>query len=416
MPKKKIISCEELPSDIEKGAEYVILQQCPNLYTHCYFKYPCKFIPEIPRWFIKKYIKEKEIIIDPFAGSGTTLLEASLNNVYSVGIEINKISGLLTKVKTTMLTSKEISVATNFIKNLNKKIPLCYPQINNIEHWFEEKNLRDLAIIKQNINTIENNNVKDFLNICFASIIRKCSKADNVSPKPYISTKINKVNTNVFDEFQKYLDKYLEKNKELKNIKYKNLSKIILGDATNFNFSEHFNGAITSPPYINAFDYVRILRLETLWLELNSEDELRNLKKSYVGTENLVIANFNEYQILNKSNLLSQYYEKIKIIDNKRAHIILKFFSDMYKNLSNVYKALKNNSVYAIVIGNSKIRGVEIESWKVINEISNHIGFTEELYFSYKIRNPYLRIDRKDMGGKINSDHILILRKNNGTK
>ena len=51
------IIVENLPSDIEKGKTYIINQSCPNNFTHSYFKYPCKFIPEIPRWAINTYLE-----------------------------------------------------------------------------------------------------------------------------------------------------------------------------------------------------------------------------------------------------------------------------------------------------------------------------------------------------------------------
>lgn len=417
MLNKKIIECNELPIDIVNDAQYVILQQNPNEYSHSYFKYPCKFIPEIPRWFLKKYINKNDIILDPFSGSGTTVLESSIRGIKSVGIEISKLSQLLAKVKTYKLNQEEIIIINNFVDSLNKDIEIKYPEIENLNHWFDKDNINKLSIIRANIKEIKNNHVVDFLNVCFISIIRKCSKADNVSPKPYVSKKIKKKICEPYIEFDKTINQYVDLNKKLNEIKYKNnMSEIIIGNATDFNLNNKFSGAITSPPYINAFDYVRILRLETLWLELADENELREIKKKHVGTENLVIKTFDEYQILEYSVLLKEYYEKIKIIDNKRAHIILKFFNDMKKNLQMVNNHLEDAGVYSIVIGNSNIRGIEIESWKVISQISKYCGFIEELHFSYQIRNHYLRIDRKTKGGKINSDHILVLRKISGTK
>ena len=60
MPDKEIIiEVESLPVDIQTGATYVIKQANPNSYTHGMFKYPCKFIPEIPRWGIKTYLSGK---------------------------------------------------------------------------------------------------------------------------------------------------------------------------------------------------------------------------------------------------------------------------------------------------------------------------------------------------------------------
>ncbi len=417
MSNKKIIECSELPIDIENNSEYIILQQNPNNYTHSYFKYPCKFIPEIPRWFIKKYLKKGDTILDPFSGSGTTLLEASILGIKSRGVEISKLSQLLVKVKTHRLNQEELKLIEKFMDSLNKNIRIKYPKIDNLSHWFDEDNIEKLAILRANIKEINNSKVVDFLNVCFMAIIRKCSKADNVSPKPYISTKIKKTICDPYIEFNKIINQYIELNKKLDEIKYENeLSQIILGDATNFDLGNKFSGALTSPPYINAFDYVRILRLETLWLELADEKELRETKKKHVGTESLTLKTFNEYDILEDSILLKEYYEKIKLLDIKRACIVLKFFNDMKENLKKVHKHLEDEKVYAIVIGNSIIRGIEIESWKVLSQISKKCGFIEDIHFSYQIRNHYLRIDRKSKGGKINSDHILVLRKIDGTK
>ena len=88
---------------------------------------------------------------------------------------------------------------------------------------------------------------------------------------------------------------------------------------------------------------------------------------------------------------------------------MLKGFEDMELNLQNVYNSLNTGGRYVIVIGNSNIRKVEIESWKVLKDIATQIGFTKEKYFNYLIQNPYIRIPRGNRGGKINLDHVLVL-------
>ena len=80
--KEQIIEVESLPIDIQSGATYSIKQANPNSYTHGMFKYPCKFIPEIPRWGIRSFLPGKSgVIFDPSSGSGTTLLEANVNGM-----------------------------------------------------------------------------------------------------------------------------------------------------------------------------------------------------------------------------------------------------------------------------------------------------------------------------------------------
>ena len=107
---EQVINVEFLPNDIVDGATYIIKQSNPNSYTHGMFKYPCKFIPEIPRWGIKKYSKkENTIVFDPFSGSGTTLLEANINGLNAYGTEIDDIAKLIIKVKTTRLDNNQIN-------------------------------------------------------------------------------------------------------------------------------------------------------------------------------------------------------------------------------------------------------------------------------------------------------------------
>ncbi len=114
---------------------------------------------------------------------------------------------------------------------------------------------------------------------------------------------------------------------------------------------------------------------------------------------------------MQKSNLLKEYYDQIADQDEKRSLIVKKFFEDMETNLHLVYDQMNEGGKYVIVIGNSTIRKVKVESWKVIEEIANKMGFKTVQHFNYIIQNPYIRIPRKNMGGKINKDYVLVLEK-----
>lgn len=418
LSKERIIEVESLPMDIQSGAAYSIKQANPNTYTHGMFKYPCKFIPEIPRWGIHTFLPEKRgVIFDPFAGSGTTLLEANVNGLDAYGTEIDDIAKLIIKVKTTVLDSTQIEFLEQSYSEIINVISrggaeLFRPEIDNLEHWFSEQTIKELGRMKVYIDNIADDDIRDFFRLCMVSIIKRVSNADDTSPKPYVSNNIIKVPPTVEKEFSSVFRRYKQMMLDLLSVERMGHTEMIQGDALDFSVADGIDLAITSPPYINAFDYGRTMRLENLWMETLTEKELREKKSRYVGTEKIdAKTEKGNLDILKKSSLLNQYYNQIAEQDEKRALIVKKFFEDMEKNLCCVYRQMHAGGKYIIVIGNSTIRKVNVESWKVIEEIANKMGFQTIQYFNYIIQNPYIRIPRKGKGGKISRDYVLVLEK-----
>src|ERR1700752_3595814 len=80
--------------------------EVPNSALHSIHPYPAKFIPNIPRALINSLpIPEGSIILDPFCGSGVTLTEAQDAGIESLGVDLNPIACLLSRVKTNPLPS-----------------------------------------------------------------------------------------------------------------------------------------------------------------------------------------------------------------------------------------------------------------------------------------------------------------------
>lgn len=407
---------DEIPTNVKFGSTFELNSRSENRYTHKFFKYPCKFIPQIPRWAIKKYTKEGDFVLDPFAGSGTTLIEAVLLNCNSLGIDFDKFSQLLCKTKTTKFTNKDFIFLSRIGHTLFDEKGLSeLPDLNNMKHWFPKNNIEELKKLKSNIEKIKNKNKKvyNFLLVCFASSIRKCSFADDASPKPYVSQKIRKKPMDVKKTFYFILDSYLKGLKEFSGTKG-GVMKIIGDDARDIKSIKYLDKvdlAITSPPYINAFDYVRSLRLENAWLGFYGDSNIIQIKKKQIGTELIPMKDYAHkkpnYGIKKLDNIISKIYLK----DKKRAFIVYKFFRDMESNLIQIHKLLKYKAHYIIVIGDSKIRGVNVDTHNILIEIAKSKGFNLENLFSYAIKNRYLRIPRKGKGGLIKKDWVIDLIK-----
>jgi len=94
--------------------------------------------------------------------------------------------------------------------------------------------------------------------------------------------------------------------------------------------------------------------------------------------------------------------------------VVFRFFKDMEQNLNEVKRLLKPKGHYVIVVGDSKIRGINIPTHEVLIDIARRAGYSLENIFSYIIKNRYLRIPRSGRGGLIKKDWVLDLVKKNG--
>ena len=161
-------------------------------------------------------------------------------------------------------------------------------------------------------------------------------------------------------------------------------------DARNIKYkANHFNLALTSPPYVNAVDYPRTHQLEMYWLGF-AQESLLALKKQNVGTESVSACH---YKIEHKIGVpeADGAIANIFMQDPRRAYIAFKYLDDMRKNLIEVHKVLQDGGRYVIVVGNNRIRGQLFENWKYLMPIAEDVGFEIETYSVRRLSNTLLR-------------------------
>lgn len=410
----------KLPDDIEDGDIYNLVETKSRKLTHNFVRYPCTFIPRIPEWAIEKYAKDGKAVLDPFAGSGTSLVESSFRGYKSYGADFDKLSQLLTKTKTTPLSTDELSELTKFKNKVydqlpsNKRYKEFIPELDNLEHWFPEESIRDLSKIKMMIDSSNLNEREiNVLKTSIADITKEVSNADPASPKPYVSNNIDKEPKEVKAAFNTSLENKINK---ISNFSEKTDSKpaeIISNDARDIPKPDTPIGlAITSPPYINAFDYVRCLKLENIWLDFIDPDKTNDKKKDQIGHEKVYADQYNSYpedlEIEEADKVIQKIYED----DKKRGHVVKEFFTDMETNLETIYDLLAEDGRYVIVIGKNEIRGNEVDTPKILTKLADRVGFETELQFGYVLKNKYVGMSRNGKGGDIDTDHIIVLKKN----
>ena len=150
--------------------------------THGIFRYFGKFPPPIATYMISQYTRENDLVIDPMCGSGTTALEAGILNRRCFVNDLNPLSVLLSKVKTTkiaedLLVDKLQYFKSNYRPMSVEEYDFVPVALRDPDHWFLKETSDSLRGIKYLIEKEANKEIKDFLNVIFAATIRRVSRA-----------------------------------------------------------------------------------------------------------------------------------------------------------------------------------------------------------------------------------------------
>ena len=197
--RKAIYTRENEASLIDLGLPWNFEDFSSSSSLHDLHPYPARFIPPIPRRAIELWSKEGDLIYDPFCGCGTTLLEASLLGRRSIGTDNNDVAVLVSRAKTTIYNSDDISklksFRASFLKNLEETTFQSedLPSDVNFPGWFQPEVLEQLGKIRQVIEgSMEP--VRTFLLAVYSSIIVRVSLQDSDTRYARIVKEISKDN------------------------------------------------------------------------------------------------------------------------------------------------------------------------------------------------------------------------------
>ena len=253
--------------------------------------FSAKFVQRI----INKYKKEYHtpIILDPFAGSGTVLVQSKLNNLPSYGVEINPLLHFITQTKLNTWDTNPVLLLKR-LNSLTKKKIFDAPDFLKSQKHFDDKILHNLELIKSGIDSVPRNSNQDkkihsLLLLAFSAILIDCSKLKRAPCLGYSKYKILDQNT-PFHLFQKKVNDIANDLRFLQS-HYKNIktnSNIFLANSKDFNYENAFDLVITSPPYMNGLDYVMNYKIEMGWLGFaKNHKELKAVKDAMVVCDNV---------------------------------------------------------------------------------------------------------------------------------
>ncbi|PJA01939.1 hypothetical protein COX74_00085 [bacterium (Candidatus Gribaldobacteria) CG_4_10_14_0_2_um_filter_41_16] len=394
-------------------------------YTHGIHTYPAMFIPQVAKRLLENYSKPGETICDIFCGSGTALVESKLLKINAYGIDLNPLAIFLAKAKTTPINP--LALTNEYFKLLSeieriKDIEIEKPNFNNIDFWFKEKVVTQLAKIKKAILKIKDEAIRNYFIVSFSETVRLSSNTKNGEFKliRMKKEKLENYSPDVLGIFKKKTEANIKGMTDFyKDVDKEKWTKIIYGDSSKTNGikDSSIDCIITSPPYGDSrttVAYGQFSRLSAQWIDIFEDPNKAS------GVDNELLggkATKTLEHSLNSSYLKDSLY-KIAKIDGKRAKDVLSFYIGLNDCLKQAYKILKPKKYFCMVIGNRLVKQVRIPTDFIIAELGEKIGFTCEDVF---VRNiPGKRMPNKNSPTNIvgaleetmNRESIVILRKN----
>lgn len=413
----------DIPLNLEEGTNIIIDREKKLQINSLGNPQTAKFIPEICRWFYQKYTDEGEVVLDPFVGSGTSLVEASINNRKGIGIDLNPLSVKISNAKAQPIKGRKLRKAKN---KLLDSIPSEYngaemPEFQNRDFWFTKESSQAIAEIRKEIGKIDDTKASNFFEVSLSSTIRKVSHvaSGQVLParRPNHSEDKDWSYQGTLEQFEERLESDIRAMEEFEP-KAQISGKAVEGDAREIDLDQEIDHIITSPPYINAVHYIWANKLRLMQLGMIDDDERLELRSKEVGTERIPADKYKKlgetgYEEIDEK-VASIFYEESysSTINKEVARSAYKFFTDMEKHFERTYELLDSESKYCLVIGDNTLCGVDIPTADFLVKIAENVGFEVDFSFKLLLKNKSLNLEKNlEYADDIDYDKVIVLER-----
>ncbi len=359
--------------------------------THRYHRYPAKFIPQLAARLIADYSSPGQTVLDPFMGSGTTLVEALVAGRRALGLDINLAALIAARAKTTPIEPSRLQAAlSDFFACLaplegegkglfDLPEPLLPPDADRLDWWFPPEQQRRLGIVLAAIEEVRDRAVRDFLRCGFSHCLKAASFWLMRSSKPTRDKrKLADGVPHPIPVLRSHLSRMERGNRRFWELLPEEArdgritADIRRGDARQLPWGDGSVGlVVTSPPYVTSYEYADLHELTTLWLGWL---EGTAGKDEFIGSS----AARARGEAEPASELARAIADRLTERDAAKAREVSRYFFDMQLAFAEAHRALAPGGCFCDVIGNTALKGVEILNAEVHAELLQAVGFEIE--------------------------------------
>lgn len=380
MKAKKLISQSSIKYDQNIDIRLLVTPyQNKRLPVYNWYSYKHSFSRNLVIELLEKFgLNNRDRILDPFCGSGTTLLASKEIGIPVQGIDILPLSVFISNSKLLRYDKRRIETAINELEILLAENNTDYT-INKTKKellitFFREDILDEILFIREWIERKDDEETRYFFLTALLSILEDVSytRKDGGFLRILKGKKIP-------DLKSVYLSKL---HKMVRDIEFINNlpdtdAEAIEEDARETMFEPtSFSAVITSPPYPNRHDYTRVYLLELVTGFIDTQKEIKTLRyhsvRSHVEARRKFVAE--DYTLPNTLNTILQKLEEISLPNRQIIKMLEGYFEDMHLVLKEINRLLRPNSKVAFIISDVRYGGIKVPVGDILINLGNNIG------------------------------------------
>lgn len=357
------------------------------------YRYKEAFSLHLVDFFLSRFrANDSDVVLDPFAGMGTTLFASMIRKIPSIGIEKLPIAAFVARTLPLMFEIRPGSIRNTF-KRLKQRVeeqPPCEiaDDVPIINLAFDKETLTRLRKWKSAIVELLDEPMRSIFLLLFFSILGKTSYTSNDGQ----FLRLKKESKPLYPDEALYLKtEEAEKDVEKARVLWPRAveqpetcrPQVFLADTRNLTdvqFKKRPNIIITSPPYCNRYDYTRSYCLELCFQFVNNFDELKKIRfgilRSHIESKVKPDEKPSHPAV---AEVVKNLQEK-KLNNPRIPHMITAYFIDMEKAIKEWSRILLPGAHVALVVDNVRFEGEMLPVDLILSDIAEKYGFkTEEI-------------------------------------
>jgi tRNA G10 N-methylase Trm11 len=323
-------------------------------------------------------------VLDQMAGSGTTLVAAKMHGHTAIGYDRDPLAVLIARSWLANVSPEKIEeTATAVIKRAriavnDLRLRDAYPRGADeetkcfVRYWFDETNRKQLAALSSAIPRVGDSMIRDVLWCAFSRLIitkqAGASLAMDVSHSRPHKT-YERAPRKALNDFQNAVRR-ITRSCPFAAASEGSQAVVSLGDARSLPLPDSdIDLVITSPPYLNAIDYLRGHKFSLIWMG-HTIASIRNIRMSNVGTE--VAAKPNHAN--DSTDRIMRQMCNVDGLSQRHAGMLRRYVQDIRQVMAETKRVLRTGGRAVFVIGNCSLRDVFVKNSKCIEALANELG------------------------------------------